>query len=728
MSQTMELLKCLNCEASLDVGSQKFVCPQCRAEWPVTGGIPRFFDAPTYYWGEVGRNEARELLKAAREGSWVEAVQSRFSENDDMYFGLLDLQRASWAQMLGLDERSVALDIGSGYGAITHSLSRSVGELYSVEAIPERIEFTQERLRQESIGNVRLIQASATALPLAENSFDLIVTNGVLEWVGEWDLEGDPRSAQVKFLRKIRRLLKDNGVLVIGIENRIGYNCFLGSLDHSGISYTSLMPRKMASFILRHSSKFHHRTQLNPQKEYRTYTYSVRGYRRLLADAGFADVSCHWAEPGYNQPYNIIPLAMPRWVRQQFLDLLDHPSPSPRRSWRRKLKKAVARMGLLPLIVPDFMLFASNRERRSTQVETWVQERLNSGEKANGNGAHRKTTWALYTKSFASKSAVRFGDSESGRDVAFLKTVIGTQKSVDLFEAELTNGKKVRALLRVTGGQSAGVPEDLGRLDIYNTSYSLATPAQGEKLSNVVRQLGYFADMRRVDKDFACIVADVIDLTEALENIPNVDTVEPVWRGVPEEFRSNPQMHAMIEQARYFCDGDADSRPTSIQHGDLSVENIFFDRKTGRIEVIDWADMAGGFPPLFDLFSLFYSTGYLSWGDEVRRFPSEEERWITSFDAIFFSDTRFGQTCRKLILQSCDRLKISSRLIPALLVEFLIIRSNYYLYRANSVVPHRIHVQLLRTCLEGKRSVFGQFPIGLPLSSETSKAPICTAT
>ncbi len=82
--------------------------------------------------------------------------------------------------MLGLDERSVALDIGSGYGAITHSLSRSVRDVYFVESMPERIEFTQERLRHEGFTNVRLIQASATALPLVENGFDVVVTNGVL--------------------------------------------------------------------------------------------------------------------------------------------------------------------------------------------------------------------------------------------------------------------------------------------------------------------------------------------------------------------------------------------------------------------------------------------------------------------------------------------------------------------------------------------------------------------
>src|SRR6266852_2486485 len=259
-NESVSLLKCLKCNAKLDYNREWCVCRQCGAESPVIGGIPRFFHAPSYYWGEVGRDEARKLLEAARKGSWVEAVRARFSEEDGMISSLLGLQRASWAPMLGLDERSVALDIGSGYGVITHSLSRSVGKLYSVEAVPERIEFTQERLRQEGIHNVQLIQASATALPLAKNSFDLVVTNGILEWIGEWDLEGDPRSAQLRFLRGIWRLLKDDALLVIGIENRFGYGFFLGQNDHSGIPYTSLVPRRVASFMLRYSHTPHDRT------------------------------------------------------------------------------------------------------------------------------------------------------------------------------------------------------------------------------------------------------------------------------------------------------------------------------------------------------------------------------------------------------------------------------------------------------------------------------------
>jgi ubiquinone/menaquinone biosynthesis C-methylase UbiE len=125
-----------------------------------------------------------------------------------------------------LNEDATALDIGSGYGAITHALARAAKEVYSVEAIPERVEFTSIRLQQVGLTNVRLIQGSATELPLRENVFDFVVVNGVLEWVGEWDLGAPPKEVQLRFLRKVHRMLKPGGVLLLGIENRIGYGNF----------------------------------------------------------------------------------------------------------------------------------------------------------------------------------------------------------------------------------------------------------------------------------------------------------------------------------------------------------------------------------------------------------------------------------------------------------------------------------------------------------------------
>src|SRR5947209_1093237 len=254
-SASVSLLKCLQCDGKLRASQERYECLECGAGFPVINGVPRFSEAPTSYWAETTREEARKLLEAARKGPWAEAVRSHFAEETNVALSVLDLQRASWAPMLGFDKRSVALDIGSGYGAITQSLSHLVGKIYSVEVIPERIEFTQERLRQEGIRHVDLIQASTTALPFVENSFDLVVTNGIPEWVADSDSERDLRRAHLTFLRTISGLVKDDGVVVIGVENRFWWDLFHRAIEYLGLLYTSLSHHSLASFMLRHSSR-----------------------------------------------------------------------------------------------------------------------------------------------------------------------------------------------------------------------------------------------------------------------------------------------------------------------------------------------------------------------------------------------------------------------------------------------------------------------------------------
>ena len=690
----MNLLQCLKCSAKLDCGPEQCFCPRCGTAWPVRDGIPRFFQVD-HYWGEMDRNEALQLIERARQGSWAEAVRARFPENDNMYFGLLDPQRASWAPMLGLDEKSTALDIGSGYGCITQSLSRFVGEMYSVEAVTERIDFTRERLRQEGVDNVRLVQASAADLPLADNSFDLVVVNGVLEWVGEWDLTVDPRTVQINFLKKIFRLLKDDGILLVGIENRIGWSIILGEQDHSGMPYTTLVPRAVASWMLRNNSKPHFRTELNPRRQYRTYTYSERGYRKLLSDAGFAATSSYWAEPGYNQPHSLIPLAMRDWVRQHNKELLDHPGPAPRQSWRRTLKRIASPIS--PWLVPEFVLLASKQRGHRNRLQAWIDERLaESVGRAVTPGAP-PLAWALHTRAFNDKSIVRLGDAKTGSDLAYLKILTGDEQSRTFYENEIANRTKAQESLKLSGNPLVWVPQSYGTLQIGITAYHLEAASRGTQIGAMVRELGYFEDAKSVEQEFSQICDRIIELTSALQNIPGLRTIPLAWREIPETLRNHPDLTRRIAENRYFQRPSLESPSTWIQHGDLSVENAHLNRKSGVFEVFDWCDLAAGLPPLYDFFQFFFSTGYLSRAEETVRFASEEDRWITTFKAVFLSDSSFRRLTQRLILNACERLNVASQLVPSLLLEFLIIRSNYY--RPRSEVQRRIQVRSLEACV-----------------------------
>lgn len=684
----MSLLQCPTCSVRLRCGSEQYACPKCGVSWPAKDGIPRFFQMPDHYWGEVDRQQAVDMITAARRGSWVQAVCERFPERDNMRFGLLDLQRASWAPMLGLTPESVVADIGSGYGCITQSLSRFAKEVYSVEAVTERIEFTQERLRQENVSNVHLVQASATSLPLADNEFDLVVVNGVLEWVGEWDLSLAARTVQINFLAKICRLLKENGLLLLGIENRFGLSLFRGGRDHSGLPYTSLVPRKVANLMLRYTTNSHYRTQLNAKREYRTLTYSKNGYRKILQESGFANVDFYWSNPGYNQPYSLVPLSQPEWVKEHFVTSLEHPGSAPRRSWRRRLKRMAA-----PFFAPfiaDFVMIASKQAAPTTELERWIQHRLARSEGPN-------ITWELQTGPFKEKSIVRLGDGQTGARLAYLKVYTPNGRGSEIFETERANRSKVEAALRLAPTTLIRVPKSYGTLQVGNTSYYLESALEGELVSTTVRRLSYFDKLATVARDFQQMCERIVELTIVLQQVLDVSPVDPSWLQIPVELQKRPELLRVIERNRYFEEGQGKTRLSWIQHGDLTVENTCLTKTEGEFGVFDWGSLAAGLPPLYDLIQFFLSVAYLPSGEESSRFASTEERWMSSFRAVFLSDTPFGQLARQLIRDFCGRLEVSPEQFPSLLLEFLIIRCSYYDAKS---VQHRFHVQALEACAE----------------------------
>src|SRR5579883_3501798 len=68
--------------------------------------------------------------------------------------------------------------------------------------------------------------------------------------------------------------------LIIGIENRFGYQYLAGKPEHSGIRYGSVLPTKLINL---YSKRVLH-------KEYRTLIYSRDGYKKLLLEAGYKNI------------------------------------------------------------------------------------------------------------------------------------------------------------------------------------------------------------------------------------------------------------------------------------------------------------------------------------------------------------------------------------------------------------------------------------------------------
>jgi SAM-dependent methyltransferase len=212
--------------------------------------------------------------------------------------------RGDFQKLWTLPRDSSILDVGAGWGGIAAALAANFSRVVAVEGVLERTRFIKLRASQMNLP-IEPVCADFLRLPLAPQQFDAAILNGVVEWVGIANKNGDPRALQIEFLRSVRELLKPSGFLCVGIENRIAFDYFRGARDHSALRFTSLMPRKMAALVCRRFGR-QYRSEANVG--YRTYTYSLRGYRKLFRDAGLGAVRVFHPWHGYNDPTVLLPL------------------------------------------------------------------------------------------------------------------------------------------------------------------------------------------------------------------------------------------------------------------------------------------------------------------------------------------------------------------------------------------------------------------------------------
>jgi SAM-dependent methyltransferase len=600
---------------------------------------------------------------------WRKAVQHRFAGNENMLVSLLDWQRASWLALLGLEENAVALDIGSGYGAITHSLASVAGEVYSLEAMTERIEFTRIRLEQEGIANVRLIQGSALNLPFPENSFDLIVVNGVLEWTGEWETNGNPRAVQRRFLKHLRGLLRDDGLLVIGIENRFGYNLFQGGLDHSNLPYTSLMPRAAASLYLRLSHRAHHRTSLNPQREYRTYTYSERGYRKLLAESDFKLATIYWADPGYNQPYSLVPMQSTR-VRQYFWWKRADPSGAFRSDWRWRAKGGLA--WILPFVAPDFVILAekgttAGRGRRNHLVKPLGREAPLIGTSA--------PVCMLCTCPFSPKSLIKVFESGSDTPSLVLKASTAARGSKEAVQSEFRNLSLVTRHLRMQTSAGFAVPTPLDLYEVGRLSFTAESVAAGQQLSTLIFRDERYRRPGYLRKELARCVDVALQLAKMLRGELAIKEFDLTTLTLPPEVQSEPEIQRMMKDGAHSLRFPADE--SWAQHGDFTIENILLERSGAPLTVIDWEHLARGVPPLSDVFSLLISVLPVVTLEGPNVGP-EQRSFEPKFLEAFFGRASWAGLFRDLLLHACKESSLPTEQVWEAFVRFLILRIHHF--------------------------------------------------
>lgn len=166
-------------------------------------------------------------------------------------------------RLLGLQPKAVPirlLEIGTGSGGIAHYFATHASLRCEVDAV----DVVDNRVVHECY-RYRLVEG--VELPFAADTFDVVISNHVIEHVGEAD-------AQLAHLREIRRVLKDDGVGYLAVPNR-----WMVTEPHYRLKFLSWLPRRWRSPYLRWSGK---------GDAYDCEPLSLGQLERMLAEAGLS--------------------------------------------------------------------------------------------------------------------------------------------------------------------------------------------------------------------------------------------------------------------------------------------------------------------------------------------------------------------------------------------------------------------------------------------------------
>lgn len=574
---TQVKLACPKCKNALNRSVDGFRCDRCGTSAITHGDLVDFLKDAGTYWGEIAAEDMRGYLDEAERSGYWKTLASIAAKFPDLSRYLLSQSRTDWLyHCLDGERHGTCLDIGSGWGSNSFGLADFYDEVWSLEMVRERVEFQRIRRKQDAKDNINIVRSDWMSLPFEAESFDLVVCNGVLEWAGLNEGFTNPRDAQLAFLSEINRVLRKNGCLYIGIENRTGLNNFMGARDHSGLKYTSVMPRFLADMVVRRSNRnkedyTRDKRVSGRARSYRTYTYTVSGYRRLLRDTGFPVDRVYWTG-SYNLPKYSGPIddgSYPFFVRKVKPKKTDQHS-----SIGARIKEMASGLAPGPILAvansfltPSYLIYAYKKER-GTPFEDRLLGPINGKTTrlmmGSGHGKSSKMTYfvaeGMDLKTVVKFARFRTGDERLEEEERRLAEHCGIQ-----IKKEVVDG--------VTVHHEPPLP---GRpLD----------PNDSEQLRRATEWLVEF----QANTDRGPLDVDRVE-----------GEIETYSRTVELASLEKEQAKEIRDSMKEFA---ADLRKTGIhacaEHGDFFFGNILMD-DAGRVSIIDWEFHKDSGMPLFD--------------------------------------------------------------------------------------------------------------------------------
>lgn len=189
--------------------------------------------------------------------------------------------RANIIESIGISDKTKVLEIGAGCGAITERLCDLAESVTCIELSKRRSEINA--WRNQNKNNLKIIVGNfETIEPKIEDKYDLITMIGVFEYAASYISTENPYGT---FLNTAMKHLKDDGKLVIAIENRLGLKYFAGCKeDHVGLFFEGIEGYPNTSKIK---------------------TFSKKELSEIIENCGYHNYRFRYPYPDYKFPIDI---------------------------------------------------------------------------------------------------------------------------------------------------------------------------------------------------------------------------------------------------------------------------------------------------------------------------------------------------------------------------------------------------------------------------------------
>lgn len=212
-------------------------------------------------------------------------------QNNDDYMGILKNDnrwpilyhlspiRENLLEWYDYDKNGSVLEIGAGCGAVTGVFCRKTSRVVGIELSKRRSMINATR--NAKYGNLEIIVGNFEDIQIKEK-FDYVSLIGVLEYSPLYINCESPFENMVK---RAKGFLKDDGKLIIAIENKMGLKYLAGATeDHTGVPFDGVNNYENIDYVK---------------------TLSKPEIIDLLRNAGYKKIEFYYPMPDYKMP-NVI--------------------------------------------------------------------------------------------------------------------------------------------------------------------------------------------------------------------------------------------------------------------------------------------------------------------------------------------------------------------------------------------------------------------------------------